>query len=178
MPSNPPTVEDLDAEVTERCGIVLSDAGLFLRALVDGVAVSPVVRVGLRKGAHAVGFTLLDPSTLQDPDVVGMSGFALERVKDEAELYSLQQCLLGWWRVTQKEQEALSSAVVSSGWRLDQKRGVKDRVSELKAICDEPYREPTDPTVVANRSDFVEGQRNPFDSPYYPGAYRWGGGEW
>lgn len=183
MPSNPPTVIDLDAEVTDICGLILADAGLFLRALdeVDPTKpITPVVRRGLRKGALAVSWTLLDPSKLQDADLVGMSGFALQRVKDEAELYSFQQCLAGWYRVTQKEQEALSSAVVSSGWRLDQKRGVKDRVSELKVICDEPYREPTDPTVVANRSDDMDGHRNPFGDRChpYPGCYRWGGWEW
>lgn len=181
MPSNPPTVEDLDAELTEICGLVLADAGLFLRALDNAdptKPITPTIRRGLRKGALAVGWTLLDPSTVQDADIVGMSGFALQRVKDEAELYSLQQCLLGWWRVTQQEQQALTAEPMQGGWRLDQKRGVKDRVSELKAICDEPYREPTDPTVVANRSDTEDGLRNPYGHGCYPGSLGWGGYPW
>ena len=178
MPSNPPTVADLEAAVVELCGLVLADAGLFLRALDGGdptKPITPVVRAGLVKGALAVGWTLLDPTRIQDADLVGMSGFAIDRVTDEAELFSLQQCLLGWWRVTQKEQEPLSSAVVASGWRLDQKRGVKDRVSELKAICDEPYREPTDPTVVANRSDDLNPGRYPSGRDCgYPSPWGWG----
>lgn len=178
MPSNPPTVIDLDAEVTEICGIILADAGLFLRALDDGdptKPITPVVRRGLRKGALAVGWTLQDPSTLQDGDIVGMSGFALQRLKEEAELYAFQQCLAGWYRVNQKFQEPLEQDVARGGWANEEKQDVKARVSELKSDLSEPYREPTDPAVVANRSDDADGNRNPFGHGCYPGSNRWGG---
>lgn len=169
MPSNPPTVEDLDAEVTGRCGLVLHDAGLFLRAL-DGssppAAISPVVRRGLMEGFIAVGATPLDPLVLADPDVAALSAQALKRVVDVAEMFSLEQCLLGWWRVTQEEQPALSPTPMAGGWRVDEKNGVKNRVSELKAICGEPYREQT-AQVVAGHRDFVHPGFDPLRNPLW-----------
>lgn len=179
MPSNPPTVADLDAEVTGRCGLVLHDAGLFLRALDSAMqAVTPVVRQGLRKGFKCVGYTPSDPLILADADILNLSTFALERVVDEAELFSLQQCRLGWWRVTQRHQEPLSSAVTSSGWLIDELRGVKDRISELKAMCEKPYLEPTDQIVVApGRPRFGYGfvHRSFPDPACFDGFGPWGG---
>lgn len=179
MPSNPPAVADLEAEVATECGLMLADTGLYLRS---PDATTPAIRIGLRKGAKAVMLTLTDPLALADSDVAVLSGFAIERVLDEAKLHALQWVLLNWHRATMRHQEPLSSTPVISGYLVDEKRAVKDRVSELKAICDEPYREPSDPTVVVGRlgetrPTVAAGQIPVVVGPGYTGqAYPYGDG--
>ena len=180
MPSNPPLVSDLEAEVNERCGLLLAEAGEYLLGPADagtGLATTPAIREGLRRGCKAVGLTLANGLVLADADAAQLTTHAVERVMDEAELFALARALLMWWRVAQVDQEAVSSSVVASGWRVDQKAAVKARVGELKAICAVPYREPTDPTVVMNRDQCVPGQPlppgdcNPWGYPYGLGTY-------
>lgn len=177
MPSTPPIVLDLENEVADRIGLLLDAAGLFARAA-DGTI--PLIRAGLRIGAKAVSLTLANAMVIADADVALLSSFAIERVMDEAEWHSLKIALAGWWRVTQHDQKAVSSAVVASGWRLDQKRAVKDRVAQLEAICREPYREPVDPaSVVDGRGCPVPPTGSPpqpaYDR-YAPGYYPYGTG--
>jgi hypothetical protein len=172
----PPTVADLDDEVTDNCGLVLHDAGLFLRALDSDNPpnkITPVVRRGLMKGYLAVGATPASPLILADSDLTGLSAFAIKRVLDVAEMYSFQRCLAGWYRVTREHQEPLSVNPMAGGWLLEERTAVKDRVRDLKIICDVPYREPTDPAVVGHR-DWV----HPSDEPIWPyGFYDgWEGG--
>ncbi len=136
-----------------------------------------------------------------------MSSFAIERVLDEAKLHSGQWILMYWSRATRKHQEPLSSTPVISGFLVDERRGIKDRVAELKAICDVPYREPVDHAVVLDAHGRhyapTPAQGTPTDpipdpvlpvNPYYPGfygypygrgygpgygyGYGWGGLEW
>lgn len=143
-----PVLVDLVTEVAGRCGLLLAEAGVYLLAP-DGS--TPCIIQGIRRGMKAVALTLNDPQIPADADVANLSTFAIERVIDEAEWFSLNRALLSWWRVAQKEQEAVSSSVVSSGWRLEQKRAVKDRTADLKALCMNPYREPTDTMVAFDR---------------------------
>jgi hypothetical protein len=179
MPSNPPVVADLEAEVAVECGLMLADVGLYLRS---PDATTPAIRIGLRKGAKAVGMTISNPLVLQDSDVARLSTFAVERVMDEARLHSLQWVLLNWHRATQAHQEPLSATSVVSGYLVDEKRGIQARVAELKAICSEPYREPSDEVIVANRfgptGPLAREPEGPY-GPYY-GPYGWGFGwdEW
>lgn len=157
-----PTVADLIAEVATECGLMLADVGLYLRNP-DGT--TPAIMIGLRKGARAVTLTLIDPMVVADADLVNLSGFALERVLDEAKLHALQWVLLNWFRATTKHQQALSSTPMSSGYLMDERMGVKTRVGELRDICERPYREPSDPMVVAGRW----GQTSPTVAPgQYP----------
>jgi hypothetical protein len=146
MPSNPPVVADLVAEVNERCALNLADAGQYLPG-----GLSPSILEGLRRGCKAVMLTLANPLVLQDSDVAFLSTFGVERVEDEAEMFALQRALAYWWRVAMKDQKPVSSERVEGGWRLEQKACVRARVAELKLICDVPYREPSDQIVVANR---------------------------
>lgn len=147
MPSNPPIVTDLVAEILERCAPHLATSG---QVLLDAQGSPSVVLRGLRKGFEACCYTTAAPMAIQDQDVATLTRAALERVLDEAELFSLQRVLSLWHMATMKHQEAMSSAVVASGWLVDARRGVKDRVSELKATCGVPFREPTDTVVVSN----------------------------
>src|ERR1700761_2454875 len=128
MPSNPPVVLDLVAETMANCAVHLPNAG---QALLDADGSPTVVLRGIRKGFKAVCCTIANPLVIQDSDVANLSTFALERVLDEAELFCLKMVLSYWHMVTMKHQEALSPAVVASGWLVDAKRAVKDRVSEL-----------------------------------------------
>jgi hypothetical protein len=171
MPSNPPLVADLQVEVATRCAPLLVETGVYLPQA-DGTL--PVIRVGLRLGCKAVMLTLANPLVLQDSDVAVLSSFAIERVEDEAELYALQQGLMQFWRSAQRDMEAFSAQPVSSGWKFELRRAIQVRISELKSICDKPYREPSDPTVVVGSCgetypSVPSGQQPVEVTPYYTG---------
>lgn len=176
MPSNPPTIADLEQDVATECGLLLAEAGVYLLAIdtASGLPTSPVIRKGLRMGCKCVGLTLANSLVVTDADVVGLSTFASERVVMEATLYSLEQALLNWWKVGKAdEQEKYSPTPVASGWRAQQKQSIVTRIGELKGDTAEPYREPTDPVVVmggtASRPD--EFGRYPFPYGYCEGGW-------
>lgn len=162
MPSNPPTVADLEQVVAYRCGAVLQEVGTYLTSP-DGT--TPSIREGLRRGCKAVVLTISNPLVLADSDTANLSGFATERVIDEAELFAMEEALVNWWRLCKKHMEAVSATPILSGWLVELKQSVKNRISQLKAICDEPYREPSDPMVVVGHF----GETHPSVAPgQYP----------
>lgn len=156
MPSNPPLVADLANEVSQRCGLMLDEVNIYL-----GGDLSAPIQQGLRVGCKKVMLTLANHLVLQDSDVANLSTFAVERVETEAELFALQWAMKNWYRAVRNHQAAVSSDVVASGWLRELKMGIRDHISSLKAICDEPYREPSDLVVVANRF----GQTEPTVAP-------------
>jgi hypothetical protein len=145
MPSNPPVVADLADLVSQRCGLLLDSAGLYL----PGGASLPIVQ-GLVKGCKAVCRSLANPIVLQDSDVASLTSFAIDRVLDEAELFALEWTLSQWWRIAKKHQEAVSAMPNVGGWLREQKDAIRNQVSTLKGRCEEPYREPTSEVVVAH----------------------------
>jgi hypothetical protein len=142
-----PTLDDIKAEVDARCALMLADAGVYL--LASGGS-TPLIDQGIERGFNAVRFTLASPPTPTDADVALLSAYARQRVTDEATLFALEYATFNWWRVAQKDQEAYSSNVVSSGWRMDQKRALDRHVSMLKATCEAPYREPSSDVLISN----------------------------
>lgn len=167
MPSNPPTVADLEAEVAGQCGVALADAGVYLRAVEQGgMPITPAIRQGLRKGAHCVGLCLANPLVLADADVAVLSGFQLERVMTEGRLFALKLAHAHWHRAVQKEgQPALAPAAMQGGWLMEEKRNLEKTISELNAICSRPYREPGDPIVVGNAHPGFPGVSGTFITP-------------
>lgn len=171
MPTSPPTVANLVEVVSHRCGAILQEVGLYSAGTNWD---TPVILAGLRQGAKCVGFTIASPLSLADSDAAGLSTFAVERVLDEAELFALEQALLNWWRALKKHSEAMSSTLMLSGWLVELKNAVRNRVSQLKAMTAEPYREPSDPSVVVGRfgetfPTVAPGQIPVAVSPFYTG---------
>jgi hypothetical protein len=181
-----PVLADLVAGVATRCGLLLAEAGVYL----DGPAgSSPAILEGIRRGFKAVGVTLNDPLVPADADVLNLSSFAIERVEDEAERFALHRAAMNWWRVARMDQDPVSATPIASGWRLEQKRAVKERLAELASICDQPYREPTAQVVVTDPScppgmacpSIPTGQSPwyppdatyPYGSPYGHGGWSW-----
>jgi hypothetical protein len=178
MPSNPPTVADLEAEVASRCAVALAEAGVYLRASDAGGSFTPAIRQGLRRGAKDVGLYLANPLTLTDADVARLSPFALEWVIDWGERSGLEMALAHWFRAVQKYQEALAPAPMAGGWLMEEKQNVRARIAELRGLLAGPYREPADPIVVANpfRCSLPGLAYYPPPCPDAPGAWEAGCG--
>ena len=150
MPSNPPTVADLEAEVAWRCAVPLAEAGVYLRAVDNGgLPFTPAIRQGFRKGAvEDIRIGLAAPMAFTDADAANLSPYAVERVLDWGELFGLQMALLHWHRAIQKYQElAVSTTPEPGGWLMEEKRNTRERVGELKSILATPFREPSDSFV-------------------------------
>lgn len=167
MPSNPPTVADLEAEVAGQCGVALADAGVYLRAVDQGgMPITPAIRQGMRDGALSVGLYLPNPLVLTDADVAVLSGWQIRRVKFEGMRFALRQAHQHWHRAVQKEgQPALAPAAMQGGWLMEEKRNIEKTISELNAICSQPYREPGDPIVVGNAHPGFPGVSDTFLTP-------------
>jgi hypothetical protein len=160
-----PTIADLTAEVAQEVALLMADAGVYLTAP-DGS--TPAIAQGLRRGCKAVALTPADPLVLADSDVALLSTYAVERVIDEAKLFALKRARLYLYRAAQVEQEPVSPNVVASGWRLEQSRAISARISELKAICDVPYREPSSEFSVDHRPRFDPASRPSIIDACYP----------
>jgi hypothetical protein len=159
----PPTVGNLQDEVASRIGVVLQDVGLFrlVVPVYSSIGDTPVILQGLRKGVKAVGLTPANALSLADTDIANLSVFGVERVMDEAELYGLERALAYFFRAMQRGQPEFSAQPMQGGWRMEQRNDVRVRISELKAVCDVPYREPSDPTVAVG----AYGETYPTVSP-------------
>jgi len=151
----------LQNEVMGRVGLILVDAELYA---VDSTGMVPVIAAGLRKGAGAVGMLLSAPMAFADADAAGLTGFAVERVLDEAERWVLERVILGWYRVVRKYRKPVETTADVGGWLDEQKASIQSRLASLTVSLAQPYREPSDPMVVVNRWSFggVRGFRSQF----------------
>ena len=81
----------------------------------------------------------------------------------------------------------MSPTPMLSGWRMEEQNAIRTRISELKMICDVPYREPSDPTVAVGPygmtyptvapGQLPVGVSPNFAGPIPPGGYP-GSGQW
>jgi hypothetical protein len=178
----PLTVAGLENEVASLCGLTLGEAGLLFRAMDGGDPITPVIRIGLRKGLSYVGIATADPLEVADSDLANLSTKAKEAVLAWGELFGLQIALAQWHRaVRRRGAEALEREPMLGGWLMEEKRATRERVAELKAMVAGPYVEPSNPIEVSGGGPGFPGcVPVPVDplwgpcDPYGP----WDGGGW
>ena len=96
------TVAVIEAELLVRLGPYLKRVGL------DGTAAdgtNSALRGPIRGAVRALGLATADPIAVADADVAGVSGCALERLLDVAELKALEICWGNWPEVDQQAGE-------------------------------------------------------------------------
>lgn len=143
------TVAQLAIELDRRAALILDDAGLYQGA--DGELLRPLHEAALA-GLAAVVVAPHQADRVTDDDLAGLSSWAYERVKDEAERFLLNRALLNWHRVLRDKDNVPAQAKVedtAGGYRAAEKAAIRERIADLNLALAAPYREPGPALVVA-----------------------------
>lgn len=175
------TLAALRDRVHSLVGLALAEVGLLFRAVGEGgVPITPAIDEGIQVGIAEVGIPLLDGLEVTDADVANLSPFGIRRVVLHAQIEALERVLQDWHRAVKRHHgEAMEPQPIQGGWLVEERKGVVLRLDRLRARVAEPYREPSDPVVIANpartyprhTSDAVR----PADSCYDPCGFPEGG---